>query len=166
MNLTDETWKKHEGGYRKLYDPSIPLRKLEKATNPRAIQKIFSELWNELHHQGDVGVASYLALPQLIRICKSKEIFDYNLLALCSVIEQQRHLGANPNLPIEFKEYYLQGLLELQTFVIANIEKELANSVYTVALATLATCSGRIKLGKAIMELEDEEILDDFLEQF
>jgi hypothetical protein len=166
MELTDETWKRHEGGYRTLYDPSVPLRNLEQTTNPQELQNIFDELWNELHHQGDVGVASYLALPQLVRICKSKEIFDFNVLGLCCVIEQQRHLAPNPALPAEFSEYYFQGLLDLKTFVLARINKESDDSIYTIALATLATCSGRIKLGKAIMELEDQDIMNEFLEQF
>jgi hypothetical protein len=34
-----------------------------------------------------------------------------------------------------------------------------------VALSVLAICTGRIKLGKAIMELEGD-VLDEFLEQF
>lgn len=166
MELTDETWKTYEGGYRTLYDASVPLRQLEQSTNPEELQNIFDELWNELHHQGDVGVASYLALPQLVRICKAKKIFDFNLLGLCCVIEQQRHLGDNPTLPEEFTEYYRKGLLDLKALVLANIDKDLNESVYTVALATLATCSGRTKLGKAIMELEDKDIMDEFLEQF
>ena len=149
-----------------MYDPSVPLRHLEQTTAPRELQNIFDELWNELHHQGDVGVASYLALPQLVRICKSKEIFDFNLLGLCCVIEQQRHLAPNPALPTEFSEYYFKGLLDLKAFVLERMNKELDDSVYIIALATLATCTGRIKLGKAIMELEDPDIMNEFLEQF
>ncbi len=166
MELTDETWKSHKGGYRTLYDASVGLRQLEQATNPEKLQDIFDELWNELHHQGDVGIASYLTLPQLVRICKAKEIFDFNLLGLCCVIEQQRNLGDNPTLPDEFSEYYFKGLLDLKALVLTKISKQLDDSVYTLSLATLATCSGRHKLGKAIMELEDKDIMDEFLEQF
>ncbi|HEY0054792.1 MAG TPA: hypothetical protein VGB63_05505 [Pedobacter sp.] len=166
MELTDDIWKRHEGGYRTLYDASLALTRLEQANNPQAFQIIFDELWNELHHQGDVGISSYLALPQLVRICKLKEIFDSNLLGLCCVIEQQRHFAENPALPSEFEEYYIQGLLDLKTLVLTKIDKELDDSIYTFALATLATCSGKIKLGKAIMELDDQDIMDEFLEQF
>ncbi|MBT1696728.1 hypothetical protein KK083_07575 [Fulvivirgaceae bacterium PWU4] len=34
---------------------------------------------------------------------------------------------------------------------------------WQMACAALATCSGRIKLGKAVMELE-EDVMDEFLE--
>jgi hypothetical protein len=166
MELTDKIWKDLQGGYKIPYDVSIPLRKLEETKNPDAIKKVFEELWDELHHQGDVGLASYLALPQLVRICKSKDLYDLNLLGLCCVIEQQRHLGENPTLPIEFQNYYNQGLKDLKQFVLDNLDKDLDNITTTFSLSALATCSGQIKLGKAIMELEDNDILDEFLEQF
>lgn len=40
------------GGYRIPYDASAPLIQLE------AGRHVWDELWNELHHQGDVGDAS------------------------------------------------------------------------------------------------------------
>ena len=121
MTLNDDLWKTLEGGYRTIYDVSTPLRQLEAAVDKEKIKEIFHELWDRLHHQGDVGVASYLALPQLVRIGKSKGLFDWNLLALCSVIEQQRHISYNPPLPAEFSEYYESGLKELKQFVLTNI---------------------------------------------
>ncbi len=166
MKLTDKIWQDLKGGYKTPYDVSLPLRKLEQADDPEAIKLIFQELWNELHHQGDVELASYLAVPQLVRIGRSKNLFTWNLLGLCAVIEQQRHLGNNPVLPPEFQHYYEEGLKSLKRFVLENLNRDLDDTTYIIALATLATCSGRIKLGKAIAELEDKSIMDEFLEQF
>ncbi len=165
MTLTDKIWQDLEGGYKIPYDVSVPLRKLEQAQDPETIKQIWEELWNELHHQGDVGLASYLALPQLVRIGKSRALFEWNLLGLCCVIEQQRHSEGNPALSPEFQDYYYKGLEDLKHFVLDNINRKLDDTIYTMALATLATCTGRIKLGKAIMELEDKNILDEFLDQ-
>jgi len=166
MNLTDKIWKNLEGGYRLPYDASVPLSQLEQTNDPEVIKQIWKELWNELHHQGDVGLASYLALPQLVRIGKLKKLFDWNLLALCSVIEQQRRLGNNPVLPLEFQDYYDQGLADLKQFVIHILRQDMDDDTYVIALATLATCTGRIKLGKAIMELQNKDIVDEFLQRF
>lgn len=166
MELTDKIWQELEGGYRVPYDVSVPLRRLEQANDSDTINKIWEELWNELHHQGDVGLASYLAVPQLARIGKLKGLFDWNLLGICSVIEQQRHLGDNPTLPIEFHDYYNKGLDYLRRFILDNIDRDLDHTTFLIALSTLATCSGRIKFGKAILKLEDKDILDEFLEQF
>ncbi|MFZ6009560.1 MAG: hypothetical protein ACOYXT_04370 [Bacteroidota bacterium] len=165
MTLEDNIWKELEGGYRGTeYDASVPLKKLEEAATREQIDKIFEELWDELHHQGDVGLASYLALPHLVRIARAKGLFDWNVLGICAVIEQQRHLGNNPSLPNEFQEYYNDGLAKLRDFVIANMNKEVDDDTFRMACSALATASGRIKLGKAIMEL-DEDVLDEFLEQ-
>ena len=166
VELTDKIWQELDGGYKVPYDASVPLRLLAKTNEPDINKKIWEELWNEHHHQGDVGVASYLALPQLVRIERSKGIFDWNLLALCCVIEQQRHLGNNPALPPEFQNYYSSGLEDLRCYVLENIRGDLDDTTYLFALSTLATCTGRTELGMAIQELDDKEVLTEFLEQF
>jgi hypothetical protein len=55
---------------------------------------------------------------------------------------------------------------DLKKFVIANINREMDDTTYILALATLATCTGRHKLGKAIMQMDDKDIMHEFLEQF
>lgn len=154
MTLNDNLWKTLQGGYKTTYDVSIPLKRLEITNNKEEIGSILDELWNELHHQGDVGLASYLALPQLVRIAKDKGLFDWNIVGLCTVIEQQRHLGNNSPLPQEYSEYYSNGLKELKEFVVSNINSEMDDTLLLTALSTLATCNGQVKLGKAIMNLE------------
>jgi len=166
LDLTDKRWKELNGGYRIPYDASVPLTKLEGSDKPEVINEVFNELWNELHHQGNVGVASYLAVPQLARIAIDKDLCDWNLLGVCSTIEQQRHVGDNPSLPIEFLEYYNTGLSNLKEFVIQKLKTKLDRTTFIVALSTIATCNGNYKLGKAILEMEDEEMLDKFLGEF
>ena len=163
MKLTDKRWQELNGGYKIPYDASIPLKQLEETNNLEIKDKIFKELWNELHHQGDVGIASYLAVPQLVRIGIKKKLFDWNLLGICSIIEQQRHLKSNPKLPLEFQDYYNKGLSDLKGFVIKNLNNDLDNTTSLLALSTIATCDGRIKLGEAIMKMEDEDLLSEFL---
>ncbi len=166
MELTDKIWQEFDGGYKVPYDASVLLRQLEQTNDTDKIKEIWEELWNELHHQGDVGLASYMAIPQLARIGKSKRLCDWNLFGLCCVIEQQRHLGDNPTLPVEFRDYYNKGLEDLRQLALECIDHYCDDTTYLSALSTLATCSGRTKLGKAILELEDKDILDEFLEQF
>lgn len=165
MTLDDDIWKSLAGGYQTPYDASIALKKLEAAGTNDEMRPIFEELWNELHHQGDVGLASYLSLPQLVRIARTKNLFDWNILGLCAVIEQERHLHNNPELPKEFSDYYQNGLAELKSFLLSHLARPLDSETFRIACSALATVSGEIKLGKAIIELEDAS-LDEFLEQF
>ena len=167
IDLDNKIWQQLHGGYKIPYDASVPLRKLEGTNEPKKIKEIFEELWNGLHHKGDVGLASYLAVPQLVRIASNKKLFDWNIFGLCTVIEIQRHAERNPTLPLEFERYYDDGLKNLKDFVLTNIKSnEMDNTTYISALSVLAVTTGRIKLGKAIIQLEDESVLDEFLESF
>jgi len=55
------------------------------------VNKVYEELWNYLHPQGDVGIASYYAVPHMVRIAKEKGLIDCNVLGLVSIIKIQRH---------------------------------------------------------------------------
>ena len=52
LNVDDIRWTKLAGGYRVPYDPRAALRKLASGTE---VSEAWKELWQELHHQGDVG---------------------------------------------------------------------------------------------------------------
>ena len=165
ITLDDDVWKELKGGYKIAYDVSVPLKQLKKTNNQKEIDNIYEELWNELHHQGDVELASYLAIPQLVNIAREKALFDWNILALCATIEQQRHLGENPRLPIEYQSYYEKGLADLKIFIIANLDSVNDEITFRAALSALAACNRQIKLSKAIIELSDD-VLEEFLEQY
>src|SRR5258706_16049593 len=98
ISLHDKIWQQLYGGYKIPYDVSIPLRELENLTDSEKEEEIYKELWEELHHQGDVGLASYLALPQTCKNRYSQKKFNCDILDICTTIEQQRHLGDNPTL--------------------------------------------------------------------
>lgn len=166
MKLTDKFWAKLDGGYRKTYDVSVPLIKMEQSNDPAVHAAIWEELWENLHHQGDVGLASYMAIPQLVRITKEKGLVDWNLFGLCSLIEQHRHDDGNPDLPDAAQNYYQSGLTELNELALETLKTDQEDAVFTTALAAIATCSGRVHLGKALIQLEDEDVLEEFLEQF
>ena len=65
MDFSDERWVGLHGGYRIPYDPRPSLAKL--LENPVSFQH-WSALWEDLYHQGDVGVASYAAVPTIAKI--------------------------------------------------------------------------------------------------
>lgn len=166
MELTDPIWQNLKGAYKRSYDVSIPLRKLEQYDSLETVKNIWEELWNQLHHQGDVGLASYLAVPHLVRIGIKKNLYNWNLIGLCVVIEQQRYSNHNPELPEEYENYYFGALKKMKEFVISNLNYELDRSTLAVSLSAIATCNGNINLGKAILEMEDEDVLNEFLNQF
>jgi hypothetical protein len=83
------------GGYRLPYDPRSALAKLECGE----VDVALAELWNELHHQGDVDTASYVAVPELVRMYEGRSTPDWNTFALVGTIELERGRHQNPALP-------------------------------------------------------------------
>ncbi len=97
LSLDDDKWESFYDGYGTEYNASEPLKKLESENEPN--EAIWKEFWEELHHQGDVGPASYAVIPHIYRIYKSKNWIDWNLPAFAWVIEKSRLKVHNPKLP-------------------------------------------------------------------
>ncbi|MBK7691925.1 MAG: hypothetical protein IPJ31_12705 [Bacteroidetes bacterium] len=165
MKLDDPIWLKLEGGYRIPYDVSVPLKQLISTDDSKIISDTFAELWDNLHHQGDVGLASYLAVPQLVTICIDRKSLDWNFVGLCVIIENRRQEENNPKLPEEYQYLYLNALNNLESYLLANFKSITNETTLRLTLALFATLNGQANLGKAIENL-DEDIMKEFLEQF
>ena len=122
LPLLDPRWKEFDGGYRVKYDASIPLARLESRVG--GLDLIWSELWENLHHQGDVGIASYASVPHLARIVRARQILDFNPFAMAVVVELARGRGQNPELPGWLAEDYDRGLRGLAEYGCANLDRE------------------------------------------
>jgi hypothetical protein len=165
LNLNDPKWETFEGGYRIPYNASIPLTKLENAADATIIKSIINELWEELHHQGDVGIASYMSVPHLIRIAKKRELFDVNIIGLITVIEIQRHKN-NPQLPNEYEDEYFTSLSELKDLALSGINKEWDLELASCTLSAIAASKGQIKLANAILLMDSEDMIDELLDGY
>jgi hypothetical protein len=156
LPLDDERWKMLLGGYRIPYDASVPLRKLEQTTDPQEENAIWQELWEELHHQGDVGSASYAAVPHILRIVRQKKRLDWNPLGLVTIIELWRHTRKNPPIPDDFIQSYLTALNEVPE-ILAELPKEGWDELFTrSASALLSVSHGHLLLADAILELSPD----------
>jgi len=65
LDLNDKRWAEMKGGYRAPFDPRPLLAQIETG---KKLDETWYELTGELFHQGDVGEASYAAVPHLVRI--------------------------------------------------------------------------------------------------
>src|SRR5262245_27344746 len=103
MDLDDPRWDGLLGGYRVPYDPRDALRSLEQGEN---VDAAWDELWQELHHQGDIGEASYAAVPHLVRIHAIRRRPDWNTYALVATIEEAGLRDRNPDVPPWLRDAY------------------------------------------------------------
>ncbi len=163
MDLDHPIWSTLKNGYHLPYNASWALRRLKESAKPDVIQTVFDDLWENLHHQGDVDTASYLAVTQLVSLCMEKNSFDWNYIGLCVVIENCRLEKQNPELPDEFQDLYFDSLSRFEKYLLLNFKNISDRKSVRLALSLFATLNGQPELGKAI-ELLDEDQLTEFLD--
>ena len=162
--LDDVVWKNLTGGYHIPYDASIALKKLEDSSNEKEEEIIWEELWDELHHQGDIGTASLLTIPQLIRIYKIKNRANYQLFAFITTIELAR-FNNSVNLPDDFKDEYEQALDQIPDLV-KLVKDQIWDSVLAASvLSTMAIWKKKYTMAELISELEDDDLTGYLLDQ-
>jgi hypothetical protein len=110
LPFDDIRWLELHGGYRTRFDPRALLRQLESAHEK---ESVWHELWGELHHQGDVGEASFAAVPHIVRIYKRTKTIEWNTYAIVAIIELARNVGQNPDLPAWLRTDYFDALRSL-----------------------------------------------------
>jgi len=160
MNIDDPRWSRLVGGYRIPYDPRKALRALQQGGE---IENAWKELWNELHHQGDVGEASYAAVPHLVRIHAARGVPDWNTYALAVIIEDARRQGRNPALPDYLREDYEGAWRELLELGLRELADAKETTLVTSIIGAIAMGKGLFVLGRlAVMFTEDElqEMID------
>lgn len=148
------------GGYRVPYNAAEDLQALEQCTVLSEENEIYERLWNELHHQGDLGEASYAALPQLVRIGKEKKTCNWNLFGLIAVIEIERTSSSNPPLPDFLEREYMEALSTVPSLIECSIPKKADWTTAQYACAALAVSRGQLDLARALLELEHSVALE------
>ena len=157
LSLEDGRWSTLEGGYRTPFDPRPLFLKLRSPGDERAA---WDELWEELHHQGDVGLASYAAVPHLVRVHQERGVPDWNTYALVATIELARDANRNPRLPKWLADGYDKALSQLakigSTELFESNNPELVRSV----LGILAIVKGARVYGRVLSEFSEDEVLE------
>jgi|SRR5580658_1345856 hypothetical protein len=155
LSLDDPRWSELKGGYRVPFDPRPLLRRFE---SDEDLDHVWSELWNELHHQGDVGEASYAAVPHIVRIYCERGTLDWNAYGIVSIVELARNENGNPEVPVWLKEDYFaaigtlagRGILELSNAHDPDLCREI--------LGVIALNTGLRNHARMLAEYSDKEM--------
>ena len=162
MDLNDPRWTSLTDGYRVVYDPRPALAALK--INP-APEAAWSELWNKLHHQGDVGDASYAAVPELVRIAANSESVNWNFYALIATIEEARLLRKNPAIPDWILPAYRFAWEQLFRLAHRDLPTVADSIAIRTILTVLALHKGEITIAR-FASLEDDEREEMFKSYF
>jgi hypothetical protein len=157
MDLDDPKWSRLLGGYRVPYDPRKALLALERAGET---DRAWEELWNELHHQGDVGDASYAAVPHLVRIHARRGKADWNTYALVATIEEARRNGHNPELAADLRSAYEAAWHDLLKLGLRELESAEDPTLVVSIIGVIAIGKGQLTLGRLAVTFSEDERLE------
>jgi len=157
LDLDDNRWNELKGGYRIPFDPRPFLARFEagEVTNDDWYQ-----FWGELYHQGDVGEASYGAVPHLVRIYRQRGQIDYNTYGLVATIELARAQGKNPEVPDWQRQSYFAAIQELALLGLSEIERAKDPEDIRGILSILAIWKGARTYGRFVIDYSEEELLE------
>ena len=130
------------GGYGVPYDPGPALERL-----PSARDEAVAELWENLYHQGDVGPASYAAVPALVR---------HGELSLVAAIEVARRDPRNPKVPGPIASAY-EAALEAALGSTPRDEEQMQGFC-----AIHASVNGHGRLARALVLMSVEETIETY----
>ncbi|QND57232.1 hypothetical protein [Mesorhizobium huakuii] len=152
--LDDIRWSGLKGGYKVIYDPRPALQKLAVHYTSKSA---WDELWNELHHQGDVGDASYAAVVEIARISEDHAPAYWGAYGLAATIEEARLLDdQNPPVPDWIEPHYSVAWQTLLHLALRDLATSTDDETANCALAVVALRRGRLSLARMAMCAEDE----------
>ena len=151
MKRSDPRWSELEGGYRERYDPR-PALDAAAALHLAG----WDALFENLHHQGDVGTASYAAVPEIVSIISRAEAPEWRGYALLASIEECRLSQHNPPVPDWLAQDYRAAWAAILDPALRDFAKTDDPIAATAILAVLAHARGLTAIGAMCLLTEDE----------
>ena len=157
----DERWQGLAGGYGSTYNPRPAILNLTSGTD---VVDAWHELRKNLHHQGQVGAASYAAVPLLVGAHRRRTDVHWNTYALVGTIELARPVRGNPEVPSWVISAYDEALQELLEMALTDLRRTEDPLIVRVLLGFVALGKRRRDVARLLLELDESE-LQEFVEQ-
>ena len=108
-------------------------------------------MWQELHHQGDVGPASYAAVSHLLEFARRSPRLDWNVFGLIAVIELER--PSNPSVPEFLTAGYFRAIKEVSAVVGTHPQQEWDEILTQHIVCCIALARGQRVLARVYLEM-------------
>ena len=141
LPFEDPRWSRVDGGYGQRFDPRPYLSELSGGHRTSSLET----LWENLYHQGTVGIASYLAVPHLL---------EFGAVELAAAIEAARSSSANPLVPEWFEPTY-QAAIRSRC---RGAEWPSTESELLAEFSLVASTCGAGALSRALALLDEDEV--------
>jgi hypothetical protein len=157
----DPRWASMRGGYRVPYDPRQALERLRADGND---SRAWDELWQNLHHQGDLGEASYVAVVALAEMCETTLFPNAHLFGLVSTIEIERRRRTNPEVPEWLASDYRSAWRALLPHALRALKASADPEELQSAMVVMCLAKGLTALG-AVLWYHDQDTLSEYLDE-
>jgi hypothetical protein len=156
LPLDDSQWATYAGGHRQLYNAAPLMRQLlEKG----ASAPFWDTMWSELHHQGDVGEASYAVVPYLVHYQQQRHELDERLFHFVCTIDLAQLANNNPRVPAELELSYAMALRNLPVIGAEKLRRGGDEAFVMGVCAATALAAGHRILARAYLELGRDDAL-------
>jgi len=158
LPLDDPRWAAYRGGYNRApFDVVSLIRRLQREGTS---DQFWELVWGDLHHQGDVGEASYALVPYLVDHQSRQIDLDEQLFHYCVVIDLAQPENNSPPIPPELELSYVLALRKLPVLGAEQLRQGCSESVIMGVAAATALAAGHRVLARAYLEFGRSDALD------
>jgi len=155
LPLNDPRWAEYRGGYNRAVLNVVPfLKKLESGV---VTEDDWGILWDDLHHQGDVGEASYAVVPYLVDYARTAQVIAWHVFGFTVIVEPERTENRNPPVPAEIEPSYSAAIRDLPRIGFNRVESW-GEDAFEPFMACLALSLGRRAHARAYLDMSESEI--------
>lgn len=155
LEFTDARWSRLAGGRRTAFDPRRALSHLDSGVG---VERAWAELWDGLHHQGDVDTASYAAVPHLVGIHRRRDVPDWNTYALLGTIERERGARGNPPIPDWLANEYQGAWRDVVALALRDVARSDDPLLVRAALGAIAMARGLRRTAEVLLDFTEDEL--------
>lgn len=145
-------WSEITDAFGEPYDPRPTIDALSNGDGGES----YDELWERLHHQGDLGTAAYAAVPELVRLVQAAALPDWRAYGLIATIEECRTTEGNPPVPSWLLEAYTAAVADVFEPAIRHLGLTDADLEVRTLIATIAHSKGQRTIGTIALWTEGE----------
>jgi len=159
LPLDDPRWAGYRGGYNRAAVNVAPF--LRKLSSGVIAEDDWSILWDDLHHQGDVGEASYAVVPYLVEYARTAPTIPWHVFGFTAVVELERTANDNPPVPDELAPSYAAAIRDLPRI---GLDRAGAwgEDAFEPFMSCLALSLGRRTHARAYLDMSESEIEEFF----
>lgn len=150
--LEEIDWSRLTDASGQSYDPRPALE----AIRTGAEQAGYDELWERVHHQGDVGTAAYAIVPDLVLLMTEAPSPDWRAYALIATAEEARCTHQEPSVPDFLEPSYRAAMRDVVSPALRHLQDATHDLDVRSALSVLAYAKDQPTIGAIALWTDDE----------